>query len=508
MTFSITRRLVALFTLTTLIVIGLMSAALYHVLTVQLTRYQLRQVASALHDRAYQIERVDRVDRWERVDAKMAVLTPPDGGMRYWVLSGDPVFATAPAWMRQRRSAPRHGGMGLVAVPGQEYPFNVLARNFPANGQRPAVTLVVGIDTRPFAEARRVFLLALGVLSAAGAVAVYMLGHVVVRIGLRPLLQLSGQAGRLNAANLSQRLAVVPPAPELTGMTEAFNGALDRLEQAYRQSEAFNADVAHELRTPLGNLIGLTQVALARPRNAGELEEMMQSNLEELERLRSIVNDMLFLARADRGESPALLADTCIAGEIGKTIEFLELALEEAGKTVVIEGDLAARARLDAPLFRRAIVNLLHNAILYSSAHRAAGCQDRHGRPCRRHRGDQSGRHDRCRPSATPVRPLLPRRPGARRLRRAPGPRPGTVDRAGDRAHACRHRVRPFGARHHDHRDNSVSLKKVPANRIFLHGRVITRALRFIRPASFPVAKAWHSRGFAAPRALNNGDIR
>jgi two-component system heavy metal sensor histidine kinase CusS len=367
MKFSITRRLVALFTLTTLIVIGLMGAALYHVLTVQLTLYQMRQVSSALHDRAYQIERVDQVDRWERVDTKMAVLTPPDGGMRYWVLSADPRFRYGTGMDAAAAQRATHDRMGLIAVPGQDYPFNVLARHFPANGQRPAVTLVVGIDTRPFAEARRVFLLALVVLSAAGAVLVYMLGHVVVRIGLRPLLQLSGQASRLNAANLSQRLSVEPPAPELTGMTAAFNGALDRLEQAYRQSESFNADVAHELRTPLGNLIGQTQVALARPRNAVELEEVMHSNLEELERLRSIVNDMLFLARADRGESPPLLTDTCIADEIGKTVDFLELALEEADKTVVIEGDLAARARLDAPLFRRAIVNLLHNAILYSS---------------------------------------------------------------------------------------------------------------------------------------------
>ena len=369
MRFSITRRLVALFTLAMLAVIGLMGAALYHVLTVQLTHYQLRQVSSALHDRAYQIERVDRVDLWERVDAKMAVLTPPDGGMRYWVLSADPRFRYGSGMDAAAAQRAAHGSMGLVTVPGEDYPFNVLARHFAANGQRPAVTLVVGIDTRPFAEARRVFLLALGVLSAAGAVTVYLLGHVVVRIGLRPLLQLSRQAGRLNAANLSQRLAVVPPAPELAGVTEAFNGALDRLEQAYRQSEAFNADVAHELRTPLGNLIGLTQVALARPRNAGELEEMMQSNLEELERLRSIVNDMLFLARADRGESPAQLADTCIAAEIGKAAEFLELSLEEAEKTVAIEGDLAARACVDAPLLRRAIVNLLHNAILYSSDH-------------------------------------------------------------------------------------------------------------------------------------------
>jgi two-component system heavy metal sensor histidine kinase CusS len=99
-------------------------------------------------------------------------------------------------------------------------------------------------------------------------------------------------------------------------LADAFNGALERIEQAYTQLEAFNADVAHELRTPLANLIGETQVALARERSAGEFKDVLQSNLEELDRIRSIVNDMLFLARSDQGEAatarvPASVAARC-----------------------------------------------------------------------------------------------------------------------------------------------------------------------------------------------------
>ncbi len=95
------------------------------------------------------------------------------------------------------------------------------------------------------------------------------------------------------------RLAGLPA--ELSALAGAFNDALDRLEQAYLRLESFNADVAHELRTPLANLIGQSQVALSRERSAQDYEEVLQSNLEELERLRAIVNDMLFLARADQG---------------------------------------------------------------------------------------------------------------------------------------------------------------------------------------------------------------
>jgi len=153
---------------------------------------------------------------------------------------------------------------------------------------------------------------------------------------------------------------------ELSALAEAFNGALSRLEEAYGQLEAFNADVAHELRTPLANLIGSTQVALSRQRSASEFQEVLQANLEDLERVRSIVNDMLFLARADRGEVATGLVLTPVAQEVRKTIEFFEFVLDETRAQVVIEGDVLAEARLESALFRRAMSNLLQNAIEHS----------------------------------------------------------------------------------------------------------------------------------------------
>jgi two-component system, OmpR family, heavy metal sensor histidine kinase CusS len=107
---------------------------------------------------------------------------------------------------------------------------------------------------------------------------------------------------------LSGRLHLAPLAPELDQLGQcAFNSTLDRVEQAWTRLESFNADVAHELRSPLTNLIGQTQVALTRGRSAEHYFEVLQSNLEELERLRNIINDMLFLASADQGSKASKL---------------------------------------------------------------------------------------------------------------------------------------------------------------------------------------------------------
>lgn len=365
---SLSQRLVALFTLTTLIVVVLCGAALYHVLKDQLRRYQYHQVAAALHDRAYQIGRTTLLDNWGKVVNKLNALAPPDDSMRTWILSDDARFRFGTGQEALAALPVLPGTLQQVSLPNKAHTYQVLAQRFPAAGERPAVTLVIGIDTQPFVRAREVFLAALAALALTAAGVVYLLGHLVTRIGLRPLQDLSDQAGALGAQTLGQRLALAPLPQELAGVTTAFNGALDRLQGAYTQLEGFNADVAHELRTPLANLIGQTQVALARQRSAPELEDVLQSNLEELERLRSIVNDMLFLARADRGENAAALLDAGVADEVKKAVDFLDVVLDEAGKRVCVEGDLAARAPLDVSLFRRALVNLLHNAVLYSSA--------------------------------------------------------------------------------------------------------------------------------------------
>ena len=201
-------------------------------------------------------------------------------------------------------------------------------------------------------------------LTLAGTALAAALGYWIARIGLGPVQRLSGDAQRIGPDDRARRLQLPALPRELADLGSSFNAALDRLDGAYRQLATFSDDVAHELRTPLANLIGQTQVALARERDAVALREVLQSNLEELERLRAIVADMLFLARAEQGVRARDLVASSIALEVGKTVEFLDLLLDEAGMTVQVEGD--AVAPIETSLFRRALTNLLQNAIQHS----------------------------------------------------------------------------------------------------------------------------------------------
>lgn len=186
----------------------------------------------------------------------------------------------------------------------------------------------------------------------------------MARIGLKPLIKLSQEAQRLAPPLLSGRLQLSPLPPELNQFVSSFNSTLERVEQAYSRLESFNADVAHELRSPLTNLIGQTQVALTRGRSAEHYFEVLQSNLEELERLRSIINDMLFLASADQGSKATKLTSTSLAGEVATTLEYLDFILEDAQVEVQVSGD--AQVRIEIAHLRRALINLLSNAVQHT----------------------------------------------------------------------------------------------------------------------------------------------
>jgi two-component system heavy metal sensor histidine kinase CusS len=240
----------------------------------------------------------------------------------------------------------------------------VLGVALPANDVRPALLLMAGGSAFSFARTLHIFELSLVLLTLAGAALVAALGYWIARVGLQPLMRMSLDAQSIGPDNREQRLALSPLPHELLHLGQSFNAALDRLDGAYRQLETFNADVAHELRTPLTNLIGQTQVTLARERQAPALHEVLQSNLEELERLRAIVADMLFLARAEQGERARQRVLASIAEEVGKTIEFFDVLLEDARMRAVVHGD--AQAPIETALFRRALTNLLQNAIQHS----------------------------------------------------------------------------------------------------------------------------------------------
>jgi two-component system heavy metal sensor histidine kinase CusS len=199
--------------------------------------------------------------------------------------------------------------------------------------------------------------LAAGALVAAGS-------YWHVRRALQPLRELASQTRAISAREMSRRLTLADPAEELLPWIEQFNALMERLERAVAQLEAFNADVAHELRTPLAALIGETEVMLARERSPEALRDTLASNLEEMQRLSALVNDMLFLASADRGAQARRGAPVSLAALASEVAEFHEAAFEEAGLKLQVEGD--ATLAVDEALFKRAVSNLLGNAARFA----------------------------------------------------------------------------------------------------------------------------------------------
>lgn len=364
MKLSISKRLAAMFAVASFVMLSVLSVAMHGLLKRELERHQSNELRARWTMYKPMIMRNDEVAYWEYVRTKFDNSISENNRVSLWVQSDDARFVYGSALTDQQRHTMGTHGFGQVMLPGHQAPLKTYSDEVEGRGERPTVRLTVGIDSTPFVETLQAFTVGLIALTVVGALGAAGLGYYIARVGMRPLDRLSNEARELSPGYLSRRLQTDTLAPELSELADSFNGALSRLETAYQQLEAFNADVAHELRTPLGNLIGQTQVTLSRERSLTELKEGLHSNLEDLERLRAIVNDMLFLARADRGERAPNRVEVSIAQEVAHAVEYLEFIFEEAGVKVRIEGD--AQASIETSLFRRAVTNLLQNAVQHA----------------------------------------------------------------------------------------------------------------------------------------------
>jgi two-component system heavy metal sensor histidine kinase CusS len=355
-----------MFTLVALLVFLLIGGALY-----QQVDKGLGLLPEAELDARYSVlesalNRFGTPEHWVKINAKLKLLGEEDKRIRFWVVSGDPGYEYGQPDAAIRAFAQGPLGMHDLQLPDHPYPLKVLLTELPAKDQRPPLRFMIGIDTETFHETQHNLLIALIGLAIVGVLMASALGYWVARIGLKPLIKLSHEAQRLAPPLRAGRLRLSPLPPELEQFVDSFNSTLERVEQAYSRLESFNADVAHELRSPLTNLIGQTQVALTRGRSAEHYFEVLQSNLEELERLRSIINDMLFLASADQGNKATKLTSTSLADEVATTLEYLDFILEDAQVEVRVSGD--ALVQIEVAHLRRALINLLSNAVQHTGA--------------------------------------------------------------------------------------------------------------------------------------------
>jgi len=199
---------------------------------------------------------------------------------------------------------------------------------------------------------------------AAGILLTILLGWVAARRGLAPVLQMADVAKGISASHLSDRLSSNAVPPELANLAIAFNEMLTRLEGSFHRLSDFSSDLAHELRTPISNLMTLTQVALSKGRTAEEYREVLYSNLEEYERLARMIADMLFLAKADNGLIIPSSEIVDLAQEVRELFGFYEAIADEQGVSLILTGE--GKISGDRLMLRRAISNLLSNAIRHT----------------------------------------------------------------------------------------------------------------------------------------------
>lgn len=201
---------------------------------------------------------------------------------------------------------------------------------------------------------------------AVGTAASTLLGFAIGRRGLRPLATITKHAEEVTAHDLSRRIADHDWPVELRTLANRFDAMLERLEASFTQLTRFSADIAHELRGPVNNLMGSTDLALSRERTGDEYRELLGSNLEELGRLAQMIDGMLFMARAENRNVRLDVRRVEAKVEMQSIADLFEAYAEERGAPIRCSGDVVIVA--DSMLLRRALSNLVSNALKYGAS--------------------------------------------------------------------------------------------------------------------------------------------
>jgi two-component system heavy metal sensor histidine kinase CusS len=227
-------------------------------------------------------------------------------------------------------------------------------------------TIQVAQDRSGDEEFMQEFGALLVVVLAFGVLASTVIALTVTRKGLRPVTEMTRSLKRIGPKRLHERIPPEGWPRELRPLAVAFDEMLDRLEDSFTRLSQFSADLAHELRTPIANIRGEGEVALTRARTPDEYREVIESSVGECERLSAIVDNLLFLARAEAAEGPVQRTHFNGRTAIEKIVAFYEPITEEHRTAITCAGE--AEIHADPMLFGRAVSNLVENALRFTPA--------------------------------------------------------------------------------------------------------------------------------------------
>ena len=227
------------------------------------------------------------------------------------------------------------------------------------------LTLIAGKLLSEREQMLGVYRLKLWLAMSVGALLAFVLGWWVSRRGLRPVRMLAKHAAGIDVQHLHLRLDELNELSELKELSNALNQMLARLEDGFAQLSRFSEDLAHEMRTPLSNLMGHTQQTLRYSRSIEDYQNLLVSNQEEYERLARMIDSMLFLARTEHSNASLNRQVIDLHDLVEQLCEYFEGVAQERDVTLInqAQGELQA----DPVLIRRALANLLSNALRYGA---------------------------------------------------------------------------------------------------------------------------------------------
>jgi two-component system, OmpR family, heavy metal sensor histidine kinase CusS len=337
-------------------------------------RHAFAEDNAVLTDKMFDVS-TDLRENGPEVFAEELAGNPAGGHIHYWIRMLDAKGSTLAETPGMNRSIP----VSTFPAPREladalrnrhEYHnaaklFSLIAFNEHSNGQ--VFTLQVAQDRSSDEQVERNFAILFVVVLAGGVLASVLIAVMVTKRGLQPLREMTQSLERIGPDHLNERIGSAGWPKELQPLATAFDEMLRRLDDSFTRLSQFSADLAHELRTPIANMLGEAQVVLTRERTAVEYRETIESSVAECERLSRIVDNLLFVARADAASEPIGRKQFDARAAVEKIVTFYQTIAEDHHVTVSCSGN--GQIYADPDLFERAVGNLLENALRFTPEH-------------------------------------------------------------------------------------------------------------------------------------------
>ena len=255
----------------------------------------------------------------------------------------------------------------IIEYRGNDVPLRIWNREVNVGGEPYFIQSAFEMDD--FYEALYHFELLLYIAIPSLLICAAVGGYWISTRALAPVDQITQTARTISAQNLSSRLVVPDTGDELQRLSQTLNGMLDRLESAFKKITQFTADASHELRTPVAVMRTRAELSLRKARSADEYREVISEVLAELEKTSGLIEQLMFLARADSGAETLHFSDTNVT-EVLREACHQGSALAEA-KQIGFQEQISNDSmwiRGDASSLRRLFLILIDNAVKYTPA--------------------------------------------------------------------------------------------------------------------------------------------